>query len=123
MEKQLIKEIRPRFTWRVFQQMGSYDSDLKELVSELVDNPIPIGDNSVKVNVEIFKGNKPQQSYIKVTDDGIGINSGTLPQIFQIGESPNKDKLLMSEMGVGMKIAIFGLGNLDYIATKEFGKD
>ena len=57
MEKQLIKEIRPRFTWRVFQQMGSYDSDLKELVSELVDNPIPIGDNSVKVNVEIFKGN------------------------------------------------------------------
>ena len=123
MEKQLIKEIRPRFTWRVFQQMGSYDSDLKELVSELVDNPIPIGDNSVKVNVEIFKGNKPQQSYIKVTDDGIGIYSGTLPQIFQIGESPNKDKLLMSEMGVGMKIAIFGLGKLDYIATKEFGKD
>ena len=30
-----MKEIRPRFTWRVFQQMGSYDSDLKELVSEL----------------------------------------------------------------------------------------
>jgi len=122
MEKQLINEIRPRFTWRVFQQMGSYDSDLKELISELIDNPIPTGNNSVNVNVEIFKGKKPQQSYITVSDDGIGINSGTVSQIFQIGESPNKDKLLMSEMGVGMKIAIFGLGKLEYIATKEFEK-
>jgi len=113
-------QIRPKFNWKVFLKMAEQDATIGELCSELIDNPIPKGDSSVNVKLEIFKGSRPEESYIKVTDDGIGISRSVLPQIFEIGESPSKDKLLLSEMGIGMKLALFGLGRPEYIASKEY---
>jgi len=119
MEKQK-REIRPKFRWGVFLQMASQDASLGELCSELIDNPIPKGDGeSVNVKLEIVKGARPEESYIKIIDDGIGIGRDILPEIFEVGESPLKDKLLMSEMGIGLKLALFGLGRPEYITTKQ----
>jgi hypothetical protein len=114
------REIRPKFRWGVFLQMASQDASFVELCSELIDNPIPKGDGeSVNVKLEILKGARPEESYIKIIDDGIGIGRDILPEIFEVGESPLKDKLLMSEMGIGMKLALFGLGRPEYITTKQ----
>ena len=92
MEKKQ-NQIRPKFRWGVFLQMASQDASLGELCSELIDNPIPKGDGeSVRVKLEIIKGARPEESYIKITDDGIGIGRDILPEIFEVGESPLKDK-------------------------------
>jgi hypothetical protein len=114
------REIRPKFRWEIFFKMAQQDADLGELCSELIDNPIPKGDDeSVDITLEIVKGARAEESYIKITDNGIGISRDILPEIFEVGESPMKEKLLMSEMGIGLKLALFGLGKPEYIATKQ----
>jgi len=121
-KKQNRVTFSPMITVEGSKKIGATSATLETLVSELIDNPIPHKKPAKPISVEVYMVNRDDESTITIVDNSIGIPSESIQSIFTYGKSGNEGKLLLSKMGMGMKIAIGALGDLDYIITKVKGK-
>ncbi len=107
---------------RIFEELGNNTYDFKDLISELIDNPIAARrlDRILNITVEIWVDQRNIAKKILVRDDGLGIPQDRLG----LAISPAAIQTLnsLNEHGLGMKQAIAGLGKLVYIATKNAGE-
>jgi hypothetical protein len=116
------KTFTPVITVDGSKKIGATAASLETLISELIDNPIPQNKPVKPIFAEVFIVNRDGDSTITIVDNSIGIPNESIESIFTYGKSGNEGKLLLSKMGMGMKIAIGALGDLDYILTKVKGK-
>lgn len=116
------KTFSPKITVDGSKKIGATSASLETLISELIDNPIPHNKPARPITVEVFMMNREGDATITIVDNSIGIPSESIESIFTYGKSGNEGKLLLSKMGMGMKIAIAALGDLDYMITKVKGK-
>lgn len=121
-KKNKIVKFSPKITIDGSKKIGATSAPLETLISELIDNPIPQKKPAKPVEVEVYMVHREGESTITIVDNSIGIPSESIPSVFTYGSSANEGKLLLSKMGMGMKIAIGALGDLDYIITKVKGK-
>lgn len=107
----------------IFHELGNNTYDLKDLISELIDNSLaakrPESKTVITIELWVSKSNKCETIVIKDNSAGIPqeiLGNALSPAAIQTGNSLN-------EHGLGMKQAIAGLGKLKYLATKTVGED
>ena len=102
----------------IFHELGNNTYDLKDLISELIDNAISARQPELrlKITVEFFVDSKNNCEMVIVKDNALGIP----PERLGIALSPAaiQSSNSLNEHGLGMKQAIAGLGKLKYLATK-----
>jgi hypothetical protein len=102
----------------IFRELGNNTYDLKDLISELIDNAIAAKrpDIRLKVAIDFWVDKKNNCDMIVVKDNALGIPQDRLGKAISPAaiQSPNS----LNEHGLGMKQAIAGLGELKYLATK-----
>lgn len=111
-------------TWDAYSKVSRQGLESYEYLSDFIDGPIPKNPQLLKkptVNLLMVRDHDGQ-SYIDYWDDGIGIGKIYLPKLYTLGNSIG-DKLLMSEVGFGLKVATFAMGRLVYLYSKQVGKD
>lgn len=104
------------------KKIGATSAPLETLIGELIDNTIKSKVPSEPTQVQVTMINREDESSITIVDDSIGIPSQAIPSIFTYGNSANEGKLLLSKMGMGMKMAFGNLGELNFIITKTKGE-
>ena len=102
----------------IFRELGNNTYDLRDLISELVDNAIAARrpDLRLKVTIEFWVDGKTKCHTIIVRDNALGIPQDRLGQALSPAALQSSNSL--NEHGLGMKQAIAGLGILKYLATK-----
>jgi hypothetical protein len=116
---EVIEERRPTISIRAAKHSGAVNIPMDEQLSELVDNAI-LADKKKKVTViiEMVYDQNDDNSYIQVTDDSIGIAATDILDVLNMGTSKNMEKFALGRMGMGMKGTIWGLGEMDFVASK-----
>lgn len=115
------EKIVPSMHWDALPNMGAPTTEMA--VGELVDNTIQ-ADPSKKVRVEITltKKSDPMESTIEVKDDSCGMPRHILREVWNYGKRDvSQVPMQLSMMGIGMKSAIGGLGDLHILTTKVRG--
>jgi len=120
--KQKRVVITPTLSVGAFKKIGAINAPLNTLLSELIDNPIPLSKPKNPIDVEITINHNGLDSYIDILDNSIGVPEHSLGEIFNYSSHGNVGLLLLSKMGMGMKLAISALGELDYFITKVKNK-
>lgn len=94
---------------------GKTGYNLTQAVAELVDNSIDArsANEALMINVVI------QSDYIKVDDNGEGMDKHIARKALVLGHSEKKNKL--GEFGIGMKAACTSLGKKFRVTTKKKG--
>ena len=102
----------------IFRELGNNTYDLKDLISELIDNSIAARRPDIRLNVtiEFWVDNRNNCSVIIIKDNALGIDQTRLGISLSPAAVQSSDSL--NEHGLGMKQAIAGLGALRYLATK-----
>jgi hypothetical protein len=102
----------------IFHELGNNTYDLKDLISELIDNSIAARrpDIRLKINIEFLIDNGNNCDSIFITDNALGIAQNRLGIALSPAAVQSSNSL--NEHGLGMKQAIAGLGKLKYLATK-----
>ena len=119
----ILNRRKPTITLEGAKRIASSNLEWYEILTELIDNPI-LSDNRrcVDVGVYIHRSKlNPENSYIEVRDNSIGIPTSDMLAAFDYGTSVNVGKMLLSKMGMGLKGAVNYLGVLDYIVSKVNG--
>jgi len=107
----------------IFKELGKNTYDLKDLISELIDNSVAAKQNDVllKVDIKLYvdEDNNPTKFIIK--DNAKGIS----PTDFGVAICPAGivGGNSLNEHGLGMKQAVAALGELSYLATKTKGEE
>jgi hypothetical protein len=112
------KTITPKISVASAEKIASVSSTLENLICELIDNTIQNDKPKNPTRVDVKLHYNRSDSYIQILDNSIGIPEYSIPDALNYSGSVNAGKLRLSQMGMGMKIAIGGLGKLDYIITK-----
>ena len=117
-------EIRVEPSDSIFAELGHNTYDLKDLLSELIDNSLAARNESKLLNVRICIGVStvnPQLNWLTVSDDGSGIP----PDLLGLAITPAgiQSSNSLNEHGLGMKQAVAGLGELKYLATRVEGEE
>jgi hypothetical protein len=115
------KTFKPSISVESARKIGAVSSKLETLICELIDNPIPYNEPKTPIRVDVHLHYDDDDSYIQILDNSIGIPLNAIPDAFNYSSSVNVGKLRLSKMGMGMKIALFSLGKLDYFITKTKG--
>jgi|688.fasta_scaffold169672_2 hypothetical protein len=115
-------EIIPTLSVGASKKIGAVNAPLNILLSELIDNPIPLNKPKTPIDVEILINHNGDESYIQILDNSIGVPEHSLGQIFNYATHGNQGLLLLSKMGMGMKLAISALGELEHFITKVKNK-
>ena len=113
-----------KLTWDAYGKVSRQGLESYEYLSDFIDGPIPKNPYLLKrptVTIKLVRDHDGQ-SYIEHLDDGIGIGKQYLPELYELGKSIG-DKLLMSEVGFGLKVATFAMGRLVHMYSKQVGKD
>lgn len=111
----------------IFRELGNNTYTYKDLLSEFIDNSIAASIDGKMLNIEIciyFSANKNGDRIPKkiiVRDDAKGIEQALIGKALSPGAIKTEDSL--NEHGMGMKQAIAGMGELDYLATKISNED
>jgi sensor histidine kinase YesM len=102
----------------IFEELGNNTYDLKDLISELIDNAIAARrpDARLNISVQFYVDNKNKCHMIVVKDNALGISQNRLGMALSPAAMQSSNSL--NEHGLGMKQAIAGLGKLKYLATK-----
>jgi len=102
----------------IFHELGNNTYDLKDLISELIDNAIAAKQLETRLNitVEFYVDRKNKCDMIIVKDNALGIPQDRLGKALSPAAVQSSNSL--NEHGLGMKQAIAGLGKLKYLATK-----
>jgi hypothetical protein len=119
-KKQIILQSKkPILTIGAAKKSASTNIEWYHVLSELVDNAILVDKSKcVNVTINMYYNEDNEKSYIEVIDDSIGIPEKDILNIFDYGQSANQGKMLLCKMGMGLKGAIWGLGEFDYLITK-----
>jgi len=117
--KSILKSKKPTITIGATKKFASTNIEWFSILSELIDNAILIDRSKcIDIIVNLNYSNDNTKSYIEVIDNSIGIPEKDILAIFDYGASTNQGKMLLCKMGMGMKYAIWGLGELDYLISK-----
>ena len=114
----ILKSKKPILTIGAAKKAASTNMEWYHVLSELVDNTILIDKKCIRVTINLHHNEDNEKSYIEVIDDSIGIPEKDILNIFDYGQSSNHGKMLLCKMGMGLKGAIWGLGEFDYLVTK-----
>lgn len=119
----VLNKRKPILTIGAAKKAASSNIEWYHILSELIDNGLVIDKSRcVNVTLNLCYDSDNKKSYIEIIDDSIGIPSSDVLQIFDYGVSANYGKMLLCKMGMGLKGAIWGLGEFDYLITKtEYG--
>ena len=101
--KQKRVVITPKLSVGASKKIGAISSPLNILLSELIDNPIPLKKPKNPIDVEIIINQNASESYIDILDNSIGVPEHSLGEIFNYSSHGNVGLLLLSKMGMGMK--------------------
>lgn len=119
IEREVLGRIKP--TWNIASVRTSARSNIEwyNVLSELIDNAILLDSKKcVTVNLDIHWDKVNDKSYIECRDDSIGIPEKDILNVFNYGVSANIGKMLLCKMGMGLKGAIWGLGEFEYLISK-----
>ncbi len=116
------KTFKPKISVDAAQKIGAVNASLETLICELIDNPIPNNKPKTPIRVDIWLNYDGDNSFIQILDNSIGIPEHSIIDAFNYSRSANIGKLRLSRMGMGMKMVLFSLGEMDYIITKTKGK-
>ena len=112
------KSFKPTISIAAAQKIGAVSSELETLICELIDNPIPNDKPKTPIRVDVWLNYDGDNSFIQILDNSIGIPEHSIVEAFNYSGSANIGKLRLSRMGMGMKMVLFSLGEMDYIITK-----
>ncbi len=117
--KKILKSKMPILTIGATKKIAATNIEWHSVLSELIDNSI-LNDRSRCVNVliNLHYDSDNSKSYIEVIDDSIGIPESDILNVFDYGTSSNQGKMLLCKMGMGLKSAVWGLGELEYLISK-----
>jgi hypothetical protein len=88
-------------------------------IADIVDNSLDTDVNSKNVRI-IIKKSKEDYDYIKICDDGCGMDINTLDEAFKLGAITGKNKTLdLGSYGTGLKAAALSIGRKFEIRTKS----
>jgi len=106
----------------IFQELGNNTYDLKDLISELIDNSIAAKreNTPLKVEIDIFIDESLKPITFVIRDNASGIAEDRLGKALSPAFFIHEEEL--NEHGMGMKQAIAALGTLNYLATKTVGE-
>jgi hypothetical protein len=115
----VLKSQKPSITIKAAKRNAASTIDWADTLSELIDNAILVDKNKcVEVIVNMHCDNDEEKSFIQVVDNSIGIPERDFLDVFNYGTSANIGKMLLGKMGMGLKGAVWGLGELDYAISK-----
>lgn len=104
---------------RTFSALRDLGYDLNSAVADIIDNSLSRGKAQ---NIYVyFNKNKKNEFFIRICDDGIGMNSEILEEAMRVGSS-NKDYIEgdLSKYGLGLKTASLSQAHkLDVISRKK----
>jgi hypothetical protein len=102
----------------IFEQLGQNTYDYKDLLSELIDNPLAqrLTDSYLEIIIDIYVSDEGKAQKIVIKDNAKGIPPDLLGKAISPAALQSTDSL--NEHGLGMKQAVASLGNLEYLATK-----
>lgn len=102
----------------LFKELGKNTYNFKDMLSELIDNSIAarIDGKLLNVSIYIYYNNERKATKIIILDDAKGIEKIKLGKA--LSPAAIKTKNSLNEHGMGMKQAISGMGDLEYLATK-----
>ena len=88
-------------------------------IADIIDNSLDVQVNSKNVRINI-KHSKGDYSYIRISDDGCGMNITTLREAFKLGALTGKNRTLdLGSYGTGLKAASLSIGRSFEIQTKS----
>jgi hypothetical protein len=115
----ILQSKKPILTIGAAKKAASTNIEWFNVLSELVDNAILVDKSKcITVTMNLHYNEDNEKSYIEVIDDSIGIPEKDILNVFDYGQSSNHGKMLLCKMGMGLKGAIWGLGEFDYLVTK-----
>ena len=115
----ILQSKKPILTIGAAKKAASTNIEWFSVLSELIDNSILVDKSKcVNVTMNLHYNQDNESSYIEVIDDSIGIPEKDILHVFDYGQSSNQGKMLLCKMGMGLKGAIWGLGEFDYLITK-----
>lgn len=115
----VLETRQPAITINAMKKSAATNIPWEEQLSELVDNAILADKNEcVDVTITMHYSDNNDSSYIEVLDNSIGIPGNAILNVFNLGSRVNTDRFLLGKMGMGMKGAIWGLGEMDYVISK-----
>jgi len=92
-------------------------------IADIIDNSLDTDVNSKNVKVQI-KRTKDDYEFIKICDDGCGMNIETLNEAFKLGALMGKNKEFdLGSYGTGLKAAALSLGRKFVVKTKASDDD
>ena len=112
------KRFKPSVSVDAAKKIGAVNADLETLICELIDNPIPNDKPIMPIRVDVRMHFDGDNSFVEILDNSIGIPEHSIYDAFNYSGRANSGKLRLSRMGMGMKIVLFALGELDYVITK-----
>jgi hypothetical protein len=112
------KRFKPALSVDAAKKIGAVNADLETLICELIDNPIPNDKPIIPIRVDVRMHFDGDNSFVEILDNSIGIAEHSIYDAFNYSGRANRGKLRLSRMGMGMKIVLFALGELDYVITK-----
>lgn len=115
----VIEKRRPTISIGAMKKAAATNIPWEEQLSELVDNGMLIDKNRcVNIIIRMNYDDDADKSFIEVSDDSIGIPHDKILDVFNLGSRINTEYFLLGKMGMGMKGAIWGLGEMDYVISK-----
>lgn len=88
-------------------------------IADIVDNSLDTDVNTKNVNIYIKK-NRDEYDFIKICDDGCGMDINTLNEAFKLGAITGKNKEFdLGSYGTGLKAASLSIGRKFQIMTKS----
>ena len=117
IERTVLKSQRPTLTITSAKRIAT-NVDPIDALSELIDNAILVKRQCVDVIVDMYYSKDNDESFIRVIDNSIGIPKSNVLDVFNYGTSANEGLMLLGKMGMGLKGAVWGLGEFDYLLSK-----
>lgn len=115
----VIAQHIPTITIEAMKKSAATNIPWEDQLSELTDNPILADKNKcVDITINMYYDDDPDKSFIEVRDNSIGIPADKILDVFNLGSRVNTEYFLLGKMGMGMKGAIWSLGELDYVVSK-----
>ena len=104
----------------LFRELGNNTYTFKDMISELIDNCIArTSEEILNVDIKIYYTYPDRKSSkFIITDNAKGISHDKLGQALSPAYTAIQTKSSLNEHGMGMKQAIAGIGELEYLATK-----
>ena len=107
----------PQGMMKVYQ---GQNYDLGQTIADLVDNGIDEGAKSVEIVINA--GEKQDDLYIAIFDNGSGIPEDQFDEIMKLGQSTKSDASKLGVFGVGLKLSSLAQADEVFIQSRKKGE-